>query len=612
MRLGISIVKKSFVRLHQADKHSGIVVLDTETGEEEIVPSHFVFDCTGQKRAVMWSINNIIKSSPIQLIEMTTPPVKHHFIAYVEMDDNDHKRFLDAYANVDKLSTVEFSDAILQLRAFDWMEVTFPDCITTAFKKNKVCLYMHAPENLTSHQYDAWVQTVLDCYTPGISYKHLKPSKKYTHKPRFGTFEMHAQALNQISFTHPTLPTIVALGDAQIDFDYTIGHGISNGFHRIDALIDHIEILNHHIAYFDASDYEILLRQQISTHQKNIIATANKLRETFINALAPAQRKLEDGAAQATTPIKQKHLQMIIEEIKARQAYLHAQEMMSAKTLNSRDLQTIHEKLHQALHLPIRFNNEIIEIHTLLKQLAMHWKQTGNKHYNSKQWQHAVYTYQKAIEIYTLSVWDNHDQHEQKQRWHETMVIYSNLILVYKSSKQYSQAIQIGKIALPFFEKCQKHHISLTLQEKITFNLIDSLINEVALMTSQEEAYQREIGITHIITTYQNMLNDENIQKLHNIVRALQTRYPKSSQQTITIHNAQDQDAITEQILPSEPLTKKLRIQYETPYQTTGLSDLSMFSSAKTLLSPTLTITNNHSTSTKSHESQSEVSCCIM
>jgi hypothetical protein len=286
-RLNIKFEKKRFLRLHEDAKHPGVVI-DNE-GTEEIVLADYVFDCTGSRREVVAAVNRVVPDSPLQLTTITDLPVRHHFIAYVKMSGEDWARLKLATARsesyLDGSDATSYAQSIIKLRALGWKEFKFPRCYGANFGKDKVCLYLHAPEQLSVDDYDSWVQTVLECYTSPIHYEHLPPSPK----PRFMAFISNAEALQQVSYKGNKLPTVIALGDAQIDFDYAKAHGILDGMIRIDALFDHMEILNNEIYYFDAQEYLSTMEELLRDHKEEVTSEALKLKKSFATKLETAQ-----------------------------------------------------------------------------------------------------------------------------------------------------------------------------------------------------------------------------------------------------------------------------------------------------------------------------------
>jgi hypothetical protein len=291
-KLNIQIEHKLFLRLHQDEKNSGVIV--DNNGVEELIEADYVFDCTGSQRKVVAEVNKIIPESPLQPVPITDPPVRTHFLAYIRMNQKDWDRlertaiiFYLFPKSIELIDSLSFSKSMIQLRNLGWKEFTFPRCYGVRFHNNKVCIYLHAPNDLAEENYEEWVQTVLECYQKPVSFQRL-PS---TSKPRFLSFTSSAQALKEVSYKGKNLPMIIALGDAQIDFDYYLGDGILDGMPRIDALFEHMIIFVGNIQYFDSAGYLEQITPLLQQHKKAIINAAEDQKKLFTQAINIAQSK---------------------------------------------------------------------------------------------------------------------------------------------------------------------------------------------------------------------------------------------------------------------------------------------------------------------------------
>jgi hypothetical protein len=427
-RLGICIKKDVFVRLHQDPRSPGVVVFNQKKNKDDIIPADYVFDATGTKRAVVTSVNKLDSASPLTLSPITALPIYHHFLAYVTMSNADFKLLEEGYSNPDTTDAAHFSDSILALRDLGWHELKFPRCYGASFGKNKVCLYLHAPAHLSEENYDLWVNTVLHCYARTVSYQHVKPSKKYTSKPRFGAFQMDANVLGNVSYRGNNLPYVIALGDAQIDFDYVRAHGVLHGLQRIDTLLKCMEMLNGHIAFFDSSEYESALMQEVNQHKKQVIHAAENLKQNFLDAIPTAQRQLEHTHKLNHDTDKKHALAQVLQEIEVRLCYLAAKQKMNASPsfkFNEHIMDTLHDNLLKShTNLPDVFSSEKQDILRLLKELARAWKNLGNNAFQDKCPTQAINSYQKALEIYTLPVFDS-------AHLYDVLVLYSNIMITH-------------------------------------------------------------------------------------------------------------------------------------------------------------------------------------
>ena len=328
--LGIKIENKRFIRLHEDEKKPGVVIAD-DTGTEEIVEGEYVFDCTGNRREVVSAVNRLIPESPLQLKPITELPVRHHFIAYVKISDSNWRQFERAEERISNLpetiDALEYARSIIKLRALGWRELKYPRIYGRQFGKEKVCVYLHEPENLSKDQYEQWVQTALETYTSPIHFAQLPASPH--PKPRFMAFTSDAQALEQVSYKGRNLPIVTALGDAQIDFDYALAHGILDGMRRIDSLIEHMNIIEGRIWYFDSKDYMLELGEQVRQHKEAVANAAERLKRAFTRALELAPLKFRQAIASSTDDAEKTIMRDVLKEIEARNSYLKARQLFS-------------------------------------------------------------------------------------------------------------------------------------------------------------------------------------------------------------------------------------------------------------------------------------------
>ncbi|STX51460.1 FAD binding domain [Legionella busanensis] len=497
--LGIPIEKKRFLRMHKDPKKPGVVV-QNERGDEEIIEADYVFDCTGAKREVIKAVNEETSDSPFQLVSIIEPPVTNHLLAYVKVSASDWARFQmnrdRVYDTPDTIEPLTFARSMIELRKLGWKEFKIPQCYGRQFGKQKTCIYFHAPDGLAKEDYDKWVQAVLDCYAKPIQYEQIIASRQ---KPYFLTFPMQAQALKDVSYKGENLPTVIALGDAQIDFDYVLAHGIKDGLERINILFKHMEIVNHEIYYFDSKEYLQSVQKALTDHKRQMIRSANQLKESFIDVLDIAERKLTE-AQQLTQDIPEKlAISEMLKEIQARQHYekgrklfavYHSQsnhvllEKYSLETLIA-NLNQIHSHLIEAHNnLPTSFSKERQIIEGLLAHLAISFKEVGNSYFKKKNLSQANDAYRKALEILDLDYLSSANNTKK-------IPIYSNLIITNLQNKQYKEAIRLANEALQVLRKESIEESSLnTLHEKIAFNLIKAccLQAQDLLPISQVEA----------------------------------------------------------------------------------------------------------------------------
>ncbi|CEG55544.1 FAD-dependent monooxygenase [Legionella fallonii] len=535
-RLGITIEKKRFLRMHQDAIHPGVIV--DNDGAEERVEANYVFDCTGARREVVAAVNSAIPESPLQLTTITDLPVRNHFLAYVKISKDDWERFERDSTLINQfpetIDASSFAQSIVKLRALGWKEFKFPRCYGREFGKDKVCLYLHAPDGLAKENYDNWVQTVLECYTKPIRYEHLPPSPK----PRFLSFTSNAQALKEVSYKGTNLPTVIALGDAQIDFDYSLAHGIHDGLERINALFDHAVIFDNEIHYFDSAEYLQTMSTPLKEHKQEVIQAAERLKQSFISTLDTAQLKFRQVLLSASSD-QQTVIAPILREIEARQSYVKAcqafaechnsshQVVLTSTNVDGviAKLNNIHaELLKVRANLPPSFVAEHNEVQGLLEYLAASWKEAGNALYKNKKIPQAVDAYKKALEIYNLVGFSG--KYLSKE-----LPLYSNLAVSYLHNGLYSEAITAADTALVILGRFSSEQRPMDLQGKIVFNLIKALCAQAQQLLSANNvggAADLHVRATTIMNTHGKALTSKKLSSVQDIIATLQHRLPTS------------------------------------------------------------------------------------
>lgn len=482
IRMGIPIVNLPFIRFHEDLGSPGVVVGGGDT--EQIIEADFVFDCTGSRREVVAAVNRAVPESPLRMETITTPPVTNHILAYVKMEEADAKKLLLIQDLSERIfDPLSYARSIINLRKFGWYEYKCPRLDGHSFGKNKICLYLHAPENLERAHWDDWVQAVLNFYNVSINYQHFPPSPK----PRFVYFPMHAKALMKVSYNKgKNLPTVIALGDAQIDPDYSIGHGIRGGIDRIDALFEHMVIVDGKISYFDPEEYFSTIQDQLEEHKLALIDEAESIRQSFSGALELARLKFKEALGLSSDTKEKTLFTEILNEIQVRQNYAKAKRSFTEYRQNVHHLKksltieqvfekfnSIHDDLTKALKdLPRSFTSELKDAQELLSELALSWKEAGNTLFKNKNIPKAVDAYARALEIYNLPGFVG--QYELQE-----LPIYSNLVICYLGEKRYPEAIAVANMGLGILTSRSRELVPQTLIEKIVFNLLRAICQQV-------------------------------------------------------------------------------------------------------------------------------------
>ena len=547
-RLGIRIENKRFINIIPHASKPAVVVADV-LGHEEVVDADYVFDCTGTRRRVINAVNALSAEPPFKITTITDLPVKNHFIAYVRMPSNDYSRLkmaIDTYNAMGSLLTDTLTEArlFLKLRGLGWPEFKLPRLYCSSFGKrtnyHKACLYLHAPAGLRNEDYDEWVRTVIESYAPSIHFEHYPAPRKYSSKPRFMSFELNAEALTRVSYKGETLPTVIALGDAQIGFDYALGHGISDGIERIDALFEHMELFDGNIQYFDAEEYLSQINLLLREHKAAVISEAERLKASFSKELGSAQYKFREAAILSLVPAEKSLFTSILAEIEARLSYIKAAAMFTTchdathkVTFSSATLSTVTAKInaiHSDLlnaytHLPVSFISEQRHTKTLLTYLAESWKTVGNVLVKNSKHAEAIEAYKKAITIYNLPSFAGHHALNE-------LPLYSNVVITYLKGQHFPEAIAAGKTALATYTRCEAEPKPTALYEKIVFNLLKAMCSQVKallLIREKAEATSLRSQAEHLLQTHQTALEGENHAHITTMMHELQASLAVSS-----------------------------------------------------------------------------------
>lgn len=484
--LGIRIEKHNFVELNE----NGVGI--SINGAIQEVEADYVFDCTGRKRKVVSYVNRIDPQSPMQLSIVVKPPVPNHFIAYVKMDPQQLKSLMfrvDEFhdLNTVKLSAADYTNAIVKLQALGWNKSKFPRCVVHLFGKSKageskVCLYFQAPDNLDKNNYDRWVETALEAYVPGTRYeKFPTAAANKPDKPRFDYFSIGGEELNQVAYKGTyqgkPLPWVIGLGDVQIDFDYYLGHGISDGLDRTTALMDCLRIKDGEIAHFDAEKYMRSISGLLREHREALLSQAKRLKEGFAEAEDWAQKLLGDGIPLVDPTVRAvaEHL-LLLSKAKARMHELaDPSDMAFFLSLNLTRLKKLHKFwLHTVIPEYSNATPQIqAQLHDFSKDLALYWKEMGSFFYRWKKCKEAISAYKKALDIYRADPSSKHDSAEE-------LAIYSNLFIVCLKNSQLDCIVDFAPVALEIYNRATKDYKCEQIYIKIITNWISALCTEAS------------------------------------------------------------------------------------------------------------------------------------
>lgn len=287
----IPIIKHNFSHFEKNQKTKGFYIKKEE--EYEFVACDYLFDCTGGKRKVLYAVNEMDKTTPFMTKEIS-PAAKltKHFLAYVRMDNEDIER-LNVYEvkGLQNVTSLEWMKNIFRLNELGWEEFCLPRCYGIEFKNNKVCLYLEAPNSLQPLNYMKWVKTVLECVTSSqhIDFQQLVSSKPNKKKPHFECFSIDPVKINLLVYKGDHLPIIIPQGDAQIDANYYLAHGIVDGIDRVDILLNSLTIVEGKISRFEEQQYQELTQQALFEHEKELTDHYKERLDSFCVGMSEAE-----------------------------------------------------------------------------------------------------------------------------------------------------------------------------------------------------------------------------------------------------------------------------------------------------------------------------------
>lgn len=275
--MGINVQRKKF---DYFNRDGSLQVTDSETQKKETIPCDLVFDATGSRRSVIAEVNGQTGGF-FRIESLDENPMKNHFIAYVEMTKEDIFSF---YKPLPRKNDPVFHVFMLEkLRSdFGWTELRAPYFKVKPLNKNKVCIYTEHPPELTPGKYEQWIKAVLVLTTgkEDIDFRQVKESKKYTQKPRFNPFLVSPHKVEQVypgsTEQGSLLPMVVPIGDAQIEPDYRMGHGIVSAVNRFKAFSTSLEIHGDTVSV-DLAQYQEKVSEPMSSHEKVIQKFYQKL-----------------------------------------------------------------------------------------------------------------------------------------------------------------------------------------------------------------------------------------------------------------------------------------------------------------------------------------------
>lgn len=278
----ITLIKGTFIGFQKDPKGKHQVVYKTIEHETKIIPADTVFDCSGNKRAVLQATSEVIPELTWPVASKHDPVFPHHLLYYCHLDQ-DTEWFLSSVlmheGEYSKLSGINHLTMVHELQKFGWYHGSFPILYTYPFNnKGKNALYCAAPSSLKPEQFHGWVTTIVRYKTgrDDCQVKFLPSLIAKKEKLRRMHFPMNYDRLQTVGREGDSqLPTIVAIGDAMIGFDYREAHGVKDGLTRIQQLLEYIEGYNGSLEFFDLDGYMAAIQKSLGTHEGVLVNSFN-------------------------------------------------------------------------------------------------------------------------------------------------------------------------------------------------------------------------------------------------------------------------------------------------------------------------------------------------
>lgn len=525
-KMSIKIEKKKFSRFNEIHSPKGIFVMNANQ-EEEFIACDYAFDCTGSKRELIHKVNEINKEKPFTIQPIfKSQPVKNYFLAYVNMKESDLEKINKAASTpleVQLMPSLQFTQAIEQLRQLGWKEYTFPLCYGVPFNKDKVCLYMECPEQLDPQLYEKWVSSVINGNTlsKDIKFQQLPPSKLGIKKPHFHSFIVDPQELTQAEYSSKLLPSVIAMGDTQIDPHFYLAHGVRDGLKRVHQLIEHIEVYNGQIAYYDSSEYLSSIKTMLNEHKNHIIHYYKERIDYFKTMVYIAETHYEEALLKSSNELEQLQLQSTLKEIKALISFYDAikelnqlNKAIRSEKQNLSGINDLDSKLSRLTSTVLLSLREMPKAHCQKERLqdelfllASSWKELGNHYFSMNRADLAIKAYtQVMITLKTANLTNEYQNLE--------LITLSNMLICNKKLKRYEEAISLGKNALEDYPNT----LSLeTGKRKIVFHMVKmyaELINKEIENHNSKAATEMSQTILKIYSVNKSIFADNEGKKV--------------------------------------------------------------------------------------------------
>ncbi len=446
LQLGVVFKQEKFSRLVQGGVEitPDVPLQQDEKSVKSEIRCDYVFDATGPARAVMHDVNQS-KGENIFVVESVADnPFKKQFLAYVYMDEK-HSALLTTPLP-EQSNPLQRTLALEELRTkFGWPEFMEPWLYLYKLEKGKVSIYCDTPPGLDRQQEAEWLKAVLRLKTGSkdIDFQQLKQPTKYKSKPRFLSFTVDPKKVRKaIHVSDAGLPTVIPVGDAQIEPDYRLGIGIESGMNRVNALLSNLQVDDK--MSVNADKYQEQVELLMSQHANKIIEEYNKRRKRIIGALRVAEQRYRD----ALLLTKDVAIQKIINAGLAENLFKQVNIKWAAKNI---DLEKCHALLAEVLGLLVPGQNTLKnDAEAMLLKIAEKYRESAREYlkYDDDRLFNAEKYLRRGLEIYEKFF---------PAKKADIKILCSNLTRIAYEKRNYSNAIAYAEKGLKYADKVDAH-----------------------------------------------------------------------------------------------------------------------------------------------------------
>jgi hypothetical protein len=331
-------------------------------------------------------------------------------------------------------------DYLSKLSLLGWQDPSLPYAYFQPFGKDKVCLYTEVPDDLDESKAEEWLTLIVQKQmgNEDTSYQRMLPSRKYTHKPRFGFFELNPQKIDRVIYQSRHTPDIVVLGDAVDSPDYRLRHGVDTAVSSINLLIESLSIQNGKIRNFETERYLNSIQTVREDHQSSIREFQLR-RERTRKLFAKRHLKLleEEGRVEDVSWIQSLRGFSAYYKAKARFNLISSGNLQEtylsedAHLINDEILDKTMDSLMESYQLlPVEAHFERQEIASNLKKLLEIWKELGPLCFNKSRYASAKRCYQAGLCI--CQILRKQDLENDPELLSQEFKCLSNLVITHR------------------------------------------------------------------------------------------------------------------------------------------------------------------------------------